>query len=165
MKKENLKNREMLGQFTSSIMFLERAHVEMKCFISKTLNEIFRIVRKKQAEIGEAIIQHYPEGLDLVKSNKDNALGLYCYYLRLIKPSELERDIQFYKEDIEELEQKVKVRETEYQTQKVILDMYIKREQNYQDEILLLQRDLADVKQQLKEEIERNREEKERMIK
>ena len=42
--------------------------------------------------------------------------------------------------------------------------MYIKREQNYQDEILLLKNELADVKEQLKEEIERNRIEKEEMI-
>lgn len=46
MKLENFQNREMLANITQSVMYLEKAHTEMKTFIQQVLNEVFRTVEK-----------------------------------------------------------------------------------------------------------------------
>ena len=130
VKEENLRNKELLGQITNSIIFLERGFIEMKAIITHVLNEVFETVENKQLEIEEAVIQKLPEGVVVAKKNRDNALGLYCFYINLMRPIDLENNVQILQEDQELLQQQLRVKELEFETQNVLLNQYIKKEQD-----------------------------------
>ena len=81
--------RKQVAQLTYAMIYLERANTEMKLFIEKVLNHVFRTVDKKQNDINEAILSKKPNPDFHIKQNKDDAFGLYCHYLDFVKPVDL----------------------------------------------------------------------------
>ena len=101
----NFENEGMLTMMAQMVLRLEVLYSDMRTFTTKALNEVFNTVQKRESEISEAMLTQLPGGFEHVRTKKDDALALYCSYINLVRPIDIEENYQIHNEDAGRTEQ------------------------------------------------------------
>lgn len=149
---KNFDNEAMLMKMTQMVLRLEVLYSDMRTFTTKALNEVFKTVQKRESEITEAMCTQLPGGVQHARTKKDDALALYCSYINLVRPVDIEENYQAHSEEIADMEQRLKMMQQQFEASKQVSEMFLDHEKDFKNQIRILNLEKDNLKEELKQE-------------
>jgi len=149
---KNFNNEAMLMRMTKMVLRLEVLYSDMRTFTTQALNEVFNTVQKRESEIEEAMCTKLPGGVQHARTKRDDALALYCSYINLIRPVDIEENCQAHSEEIADMEQRLTLIQQQLEASEQVSEMFLDHEQDFKNQIRMLDLDKDNLKEELKQE-------------
>lgn len=122
----------------------------MKSFIRRNHKQIFDTL---DGRVIDRLAEILPTRDSFSKYEQDNPFALYCGYLDLVRPLDIESEYAEMAEKVGELQQRLDQQRQEFETAHQVSSMYVEQEQAYKDKISTLDEQLSELQLKYKHDI------------